>query len=240
MMSWSVQLMRALAVAGYPTVDLRSNPGPQMVSVETLVGATSMARSQGSDTWPLIGQHIVALQALSVDTISMAARKNGFIDIYLGRVPSGSSISIDEVKGYFNSLELWLKRFSELLPDLEPTEAEKFFVAQAKTFAASKGGEVVGSIVELLLKAVLDSSGQGSCVTITPVTSATEAWAKSWTKTDFTSSPTSGISNRQWLWTLNDNSFYKGGRSKMTDNDFRFPLIPPESLKGLVASASAG
>jgi hypothetical protein len=204
-MSWPDLLMRALAPVGYPTVDLSASAGPSMVSVDTLVSVVQAANSRVGDgavggEWVDVVRQISALKVWFVDTVSMYSY-NGKIDIILGRTGPGN-VSFQELSNYFANMEGWCRTMSEMLPRVQQSPEAKLFVNGAKAIATEAGGPAVGDFLEMFLTQIYNAQGQGSCVTLTPVSSASAEFQTQWQNTDLTSVPYSSIANRNWLWVL--------------------------------------
>ena len=163
--NWSVRLLNTLAVRGYPTVDVRAQMGPRMVSVDQVVAAAQSAFRGGSPQWSLVTGHIQALKPMGVSTLSLL----GFdqkIDMYLGRA---GATSIADIKEYMTGLELWLRRLAELLPKVTATAEQRRAIDAVSTKLGTVAGPPAGATLKMILTTIADAQGKGSCVTIHPI-----------------------------------------------------------------------
>jgi hypothetical protein len=229
--NWSVRLLNTLAVRGYPTVDVRAQMGPRMVSVDQVVAAAQSAFRGGSPQWSLVTGHIQALKPMGVSTLSLL----GFdqkIDMYLGRA---GVTSIADVKEYMTGLELWLRRLAELLPKVTATAEQRRAIDAVSTKLGTVAGPPAGATLKMILTTIADAQGKGSCVTIHPIYKG-DGLATQWKGTDLTSEPFSGIGNRNWLWQLDKMRVTPDDGS--SDNKFHVPMLSTEDFVAAMRSVT--
>jgi hypothetical protein len=231
--NWAVRMMNSLAVRGYPTLDLRQEPGPQMVPIGQLVAFASSTFEGGAHTWNAIGDHLQALKPMGADTIALLTHRDK-IDIYVGRAES--EISLSGAHEYFTGMEFWLRRLTELLPEVQVSDKDKAAIAKLSGTLAGALVPAAGAVLSKVLMALYEASGPGSCVTIHPVTGGDGAFATDWANADLTSVPYEGIGNRNWLWNIQTTTVTPA----KTKDDIRHhePLIDPQGFASLVASVT--
>lgn len=221
--NWVTRLANAVALLGYSTVDLRSQPGPQMVTPEQLVAGAQSGFNGLPGGWAQLPGHIQGLVPLDVDSIALRAERR-ILHLVLGR--SGSPISIEAAEEYFKAVEFWYRTTMDLLPRLRANEQEKSAVQSVSTLVGGSIGPGVGPIVAKALTALIEASNGGTAVTIHPVTNGSE-FAQQWSRTNLTSLPHGGIGNRNWLWETD------AGRITESDESDDFGIGPPMSIADL-------
>lgn len=231
---WTARLINALAVSGYPTVNLRSEPGPQAVSVQQLIAVASTAFEGGALPWTNVGDHLQALVPLGAETVSLQTHRRK-IDIYVGRTEPG--FNIQTALEYMTGMEFWLRRLAELLPKVSISGQQK---AAIETLSTAAAGVIPGADVALrkLLTAIAEAEGPGSCVTIHAYSQVSDAFRQEWSETDFTSEPFRGIGNRHWLWEIDTKVVTEGGRHPSRDNLFHTPSLTAGEFKSLVEAVT--
>lgn len=227
--SWANRLTNSLALQGYATVDLRSQPGPQMVSPQQLVAAARKGFEGLSGGWAQLPDHIQALRPLGVDTIAMRAQRRNLLMV-LGRAEP--TISLDSVREYFRGVELWFRATRDLLPKLKVNDQEKAGIAAISNLVGGMIGPQAAPIASKALTALIEASDGGSAITIHPVTKGA-AFAQTWAAEDLTSLPSGGIGNRNWLWEVDV------GRITYSDEPNDFGIGPPITAADLAAAIAA-
>ncbi len=227
--SWVTRLAEAVVLKGFETVDLRSQPGPKMVSPQQLVEGAQRGFQGLPGGWAQLPNHIQALKPLGVDTLAMRAERRKLLMV-LGR--SESTISIESVREYFHGVELWLQTTRDLLPKLEANDQEKAGIAAISNLVGGPIGPAAAPIVSKALTALIEASDGGSTVTIHPILEGA-AFATQWAAEDFTSLPFGSIGNRNWLWELN------AGRLTYSDEPNDYGEGPPISAADLAAGIAA-
>lgn len=231
-LNWPVRLRNALALDGYATLDLRAQPGPQMISPAHLLQVVERGYQGLPLGWQAVINHLQALKPLDVDTVAIKAQRRNILMV-IGR-GSSTSLSLEGVGEYFAGIEIWLETFSELLPRLKANDEEKKAVTAVAGAVGSAWGPVAAQAATTLLTAFVEASGGGSAVTIHPVLDS-PAFASSFSARDFTSLSTGSLGNRNWLW--------ETGAGRITEsaepNDFGVspPLSAAELARMLTATA---
>ncbi|MDP1818619.1 MAG: hypothetical protein Q8K58_01840 [Acidimicrobiales bacterium] len=196
---WVERLKNAVALERYATVDLRNQPGPEMVTPEHLIEYVTAGFQGVPPAWSDAIGHLQALQPLGIETVAMKAERRG-IRVVIGRVEPGG-LDITDPISYSRGLEIWLGELAEMLPKVKANDSEKRTIATLSNGAGYLGGPVVADAASKLLIALIEASSGGTAVTIHPIYEDA-AYAKVWSETDLTSLPSGGIANRNWLWEL--------------------------------------
>ncbi len=227
--NWLTRLAHALALHGYATVDLRTQPGPQTITAEQLVVGAQRGFEGLPGGWAQLATHIQSLRPLGVDSVAMRAERRNLL-VVLGRADSG--LSLQAAREYFAGIEIWLRTTSRLLPQLKANAQEKQAIASLSGLAGGPLGAAAVPIVARALTALIEASGGGSAVTLHPVVQGS-AFAQQWADVDLTSLPSGGIGNRNWLWEIDAN------RITFSADPNDFGVGPPIAVNDLAAAIAA-